>query len=290
MPTGSPTITSLLPSSICPDERTLPGDIDICVFAGNTITLSGNLVFTGSRAVVIVGVSSIVVDAGATIDVGSRANQTGAGANPALCGQPNTSAGAAGGAGGSFGALGGAGGLGGGPTPVPDGFHGGCPGHPGGGPTKPGDGGGAIHFLRNGTISVNGGILASGGGGTGGTAATTNGGGGGGSGGYVGFEAASIVLNNAVIVATGGGGGQGASQQAGESGHEGTLSVPLGEGGFQSGTGGQGGGGGVFVNGVTGVSASTGGGGGGGTGVIRYVRDADVVCPQCKPAPTFPGS
>ncbi|MDB4955864.1 MAG: hypothetical protein JWO36_3433 [Myxococcales bacterium] len=268
------------------------GNLDACVIAGSSIHVATDVVITahGARPLVFLASSSIVIDG--TIDIASHRNgsRVGPAANTVACATDGVSAtsgigGGGGGYGGSFAGAGGGGGSGavggdgGSPastsTPAP--LRGGCPGSNGasnGGAR--GDGGGAVHFIAQTSITITGTINASGGGGNG--SSNLGGGGGGGSGGMIGFDAPTITITmNAKVFANGGGGGEGGGNGTGKAGNESTGGTANGGSGG-AGNGGDGGNGaqGAQLTGGTGHDhkngqAGGGGGGGGGGGVIRTI-------------------
>ncbi len=266
-----------------------------CVIARDTLTMSGATTVTGSRPLVLVGVTSISVTS--TIDVASKqGGATGPAAPSSLC-KPfsqtpsGSSSGGGGGAGGSFMAAGGDGGTGDGgnrqggtaatvdmaaPTRLRAGCSGQRGGNGGGGLNSGavGLGGGAIYLVSGGTITLgnNAVINASGAGGTGGDRNT--GGSGAGSGGMIKLHAAAVmIMGNPKLVANGGGGASGGDNAAGgTAGNDPSPATP--------GTGGSGGSGGGGADGGNGFPAASrggangggnngGGGGGGGGGYIQ---------------------
>src|SRR5262249_22497541 len=94
-------------------DLTRPSASDYCVLSATDITLSGTLVATGTRPLVLVATGTITVSG--TIDVGSHLaviSTRGAGADPSACVITPAPASTGGGAGGSFGSKGGDGGNG----------------------------------------------------------------------------------------------------------------------------------------------------------------------------------
>ncbi|HUH02428.1 MAG TPA: hypothetical protein VML75_10555, partial [Kofleriaceae bacterium] len=187
---------------------------------------------TGTRPLMVVSTGNISILG--TLDASSfRASDAfsiGAGANPSACpasppdpGQSCGAHGGSGGGGGGFGAGGGAGGEGGdghscGTDGVPGGagglalaanpgsLRGGCAGADGAQNNSgtsnrgiAGPGGGALHLVAFGSLSVSGVIHAGGAGGQPGLGDRA-GGGGGGTGGMIGLEATNILLNAAAVV------------------------------------------------------------------------------------------
>jgi len=287
----------------CPLVMTLDGR-EACVIAADTISITNDALFTGSRPVVIVGVTSISVKSTGVLDVASSTNlalRRGAGSDPVDCVAPAPVVTAGdGGGGGAFAPGGGgdggasSGSAGGRPGGVADpvGFRGGCSGADGKTGNPGGIGGGAIYVITD-RLILDGLILATATGGAGGP--PDGGGAGGGSGGYVGIDAATIELGTtARIVATGGGGGGGGCAAPGQSGSDsdGNLHIVAtgGAGDDVAGAGGVGG----AVRGVAaqaGGSSATcgGGGGGGGVGAIQVFRSqacpANVCTPQAETLP-----
>jgi hypothetical protein len=254
------------------------GNLDACVIAGSTIHIGGVVTAHGSRPLVFVSNSTIVVDG--KIDVAShRGGQLGPSANTTPCpsGISATTGddGGGGGYGGSFGGAGGNGGIGagggnGGRAPnaaTPSALRGGCPGSNGadsGGAR--GDGGGAVHLIAKTSITINGTINASGAGGGGGS--SVGGGGGGGAGGMIGLDAPAISISGAAVVfANGGGGGEGGGGGTGRPGGEsdGTRARG-GKGGAQEGGDGGDGTAGAMLDGRNGSDYTRPQGGGGGNG------------------------
>ena len=146
-----------------------------------------------------------------------------------------------------------------------------------------GAGGGAIQLsakleLR---IAASGGINASGGGGGGGCKESASAGGGGGSGGTVWLEAPTMTLDGKVAANGGGGGsgGDGSSQSPldASDGQDGRLDVAVAAGGGPSGNSGGGGGAGgaTTTPPAQGAEATNAGGGGGAVGAIR-IRTREV--------------
>jgi len=293
---------------------------ELCVIAAAQINITGSLVATGSRALVLIGAEGMSVSG--TIDVSSTQDgRQGAGSNPSTCmtsahaagsGRAD-SGGGGGGAGGSFGTVGGVGGFGdlnsnGGPgqgdaglpgsAETPSSLRGGCPGGAGGAGGGGGDsggqggrGGGAVYLIAATAIRIDGDVFASGAGGTisAGTPGYQDGGGGGGSGGMIGLDAPSIMIAGRVV-ANGGGGSGGGGNSGGGPGGDGTKAMwnvaALGgtAGPTVAGPGGRGTAIGM-VSGITPAAADAGGGGGGGGLGVVWV-DGALSGSQVSPAPS----
>ena len=202
----------------------------------------------GSRMLVLAAWNEI--DIHGAIDVSSRLDRDGAGANSG-CGQVGSrngqpsdpvDKGPGGGAGGSLYALGGAGAVGASDGGDPDGgapaslfvsalpeIHPGCLGGSGGTGTltddagESGSGGGAVYLAARKTISVDGVINAGGAGGR--TGKNWGGGGGGGSGGTIGLSATSIYVSGAIVAHGGGGAGAASHDMPGADGQDAFNSV-----------------------------------------------------------------
>ena len=205
------------------------GGPELCVIAGDQITVNNVVVVTGARPLVLFAIDSITISG--TLDLSSKRSPARVGAagnaGTTLCGTP-TAAGAnatggGGGAGGTFGGRGGNGGTGNGGTgtrgvSAPIGtltlVHGGCPGSKGGntGGGLAGAGGGAVYMIAGNQILVEGNVFAAGAGGSA-TTAVYSGGGGGGSGGLIGFQAPMVSVTG-IVSANGGGASAGASGAA----------------------------------------------------------------------------
>jgi hypothetical protein len=205
-------------------------DSGCAVLSVGKLTVSMDIVVTGSRPLVIVAAKEIVLSAriiGAAVSItpGPGGSAVAAGMGVGGTGNAGTDQHPAGGGGAGFGTAGAAGGAnpdgtvsGGGAgvafNPTMDTFNGGS----GGGstvagnqsftPAKGGAGGGAVQLTSAISISVGagGGINVGGGGGQGGPAAVWAAGGGGGSGGEIFLEAPAITVDG-ILAANGGGGG-----------------------------------------------------------------------------------
>jgi hypothetical protein len=295
-PTGTVNLSGALDtgsSGMC-DTSTVAG---ACTIAGDTITISAAFNPTGTKPLVLVGVTSITVSA--LLDISSHSGkapgfntaQTGAGAIPTndttSCDPGTQPGGHGGGAGGSFGQAGGNGGDPNhgvaGQTKTATTLRGGCYGQNGvsGTPGAGGLGGGVLAMISNGSITIGANIDASGAGGTNGSN-NASGGGGGGTGGMIVFDAPTVT-NSQSVFANGGAGG-GGSSTGGTSGSPGgeANSVNVATGGNGGGgSGGKGGNGGAQMTangaGQVGVNGSaSGGGGGGGVGVIKLFTAATI--------------
>ncbi len=267
----------------------------VCVIAGGTITINGQVNAIGSRPLVLVAATRI--DVMARLDAASHRNlaapfqtvQIGAGSDPTGECTAGTGPTNGGGAGGSLVATGGTGGgatgtTGGGmpgATRAVTTLRGGCRGQDGAGGNSGtgGHGGGALYLIAETSIVVNAPINASGEGARGG-ANTRGGGGGGGSGGMIGLDSPEI-MNMSFVFANGASGGEGSGDSnPGDPGPEpnSAAASPPAAGG--SGGGGDSGGGGAGMGGMAnggngnngGATGGGGGGGGGGAGIIRVFR------------------
>jgi hypothetical protein len=288
-PTGTQTINAAINTDGAMCATTVIGTAPGCVIAADSITISGTVTVTGSKALVLVAATTLTVTG--SLDASSRrggGGQLGASADPAGC-DPGTAPGAhGGGAGGSFGGTGGAGGNDGGgmhggvagaAQATLTALRGGCPGQTGavgGTAGAPGHGGGAVYLIAGTSIVIaSGTINASGEPGTGGSTMGA-GGGGAGAGGLVAFDAPSVT-NNASVFANGGGGGEGAgTNSTGNTPADPTAgAAPGGAGATTSGGDGGPGAFGATANGTAGLPATTmggGGGGGGGAGLIKLYQ------------------
>jgi hypothetical protein len=236
----------------CTRIVTQTGGPSLCVIAGTSVTVSGSLVATGPRPLVLIGIETVNVPG--ILDVSSTAaGRRGAGAGSGGCAMMSINGrddagGGGGGAGGSLGTPGGKGGTGdtndnglpngqaiGGtaglaqPTPVV--LRGGCNGGQGGDSDAMhrggagGLGGGAVYLIAGGALTVPGDVFASGaGGGANPTAGgIETGGGGGGAGGMIVLEAAAIDVSGRLVANGGGGGGGGSIINGGMPGGDGTT-------------------------------------------------------------------
>ncbi len=264
--------------------RVVNAQVAVLAFDDLTIAATGNVQFTGTRALILVARNTITIAGeinadgglGMTTTVAGPGGGIGAGDTPATgCGLgPNgdfntANSDAGGGAGGSFGEKGGNGGgssLGAAAAnacaqTLKLQLQGGSGGGRGGDPLlygSGGGGGGALQFTAGREISVTGLLHASGAGGQ--SSQLQGGGGGAGAGGGFLFEAPTVnIVAGATVVANGGGGGDGNNILAnGESGRP-DLSIAKGAG--------NGGDGGVIdtvaKNGGGNQNSGSGGGGGG---------------------------
>jgi hypothetical protein len=266
-------------SQMC--EPLTSSTVDACVIAGMTVDVDDRLTAVGSRPLVLLSLTHLVIGPTGYVDASSShlGMPIGSGANPALCPPLGLSTGGAGGAGGSFtgrGGTGGAGTLGMGGVPAPPSsatmLRGGCSGGVGSGQigASAGAGGGAVDLIAGEALMIGGIVDASGAGGSGGAGAA-GGGGGAGSGGMIGLVAKQVQITaSAQLFANGGGGGgAGTDSMAGGSGADPTMATVPAPGGISvSGSGGDGSAG-QAVDGADGSPGSpAGGGGGGGAGVI----------------------
>lgn len=291
--TTLPTMDVILVGTIDTDTSNLcsvqkqNGGPDVCVVAGMTVTVQGNLRATGTRPLVLAAVTDLTVmamldltggtpgaagantgDCLGTAAGGDDAQSPGGGGGGAL-GAPSASGGA-----GFAGATGGAGtGL----ITTPTFVRGGCDGKKGGAKGgiaggAGGGGGGALYLIAGNSIDVQGAgtIAAPGGGGAGGVGGG-GGGGGGASGGLVGLDSPGVFVEGTIYANGGGGGGGAGINTNGGMGQTGTLGNAAG--GSPSGGGGMGGNGGVGTNAPgtgspPGSNDCGGGGGGGSIGIV----------------------
>lgn len=271
----------------------------ICAIAGTTITVDASTIVSGSRPLMLIASTTIMV--ANRLDVSSAISRAplGPGANSSLCapavnGSSTTAmAGAGGAAGGSFATPGGGGGAGhatGAGAAVPANpaqtatvLRGGCPGGTGGNSGLGGmggiggAGGGAVYLYAKQAISIAAEVRATGAGGRRGIP-FSGGAGGGGSGGMVVLEAPAISVGGSVNV-NGGGGGEGSRSGMGSDGRDDRAWDEPPTGGSGASNDGGDGGDGAFrttaaENGANAGSGSgggaAGGGGGGGAGSLRY--------------------
>jgi hypothetical protein len=304
MPTG----TLLLTTPISTDGNMCAGVTlgppNSCVIAADRIQIDAGVtvVATGSRSLVLVGTSTILIDG--HLDASSHHNPDaiGAGADPAQCTSGTAASNHGGGAGGSFAGQGGGGGAGPGGTGgavapagvTPTSVRGGCSGTigSGGSPGAGGHGGGAVYLISGGDVMVNGVIDASGEGGDNGSQSGPTGGCGGGAGGMIGLDAPQVQINSSaqVFANGGGGGGGGATGGGGGNGGSSTSATVAGAGGPAGPGGGVGGAGslGSQLQGGAGNSASngngSGGAGGGGAGAILIYGTSTVKGAVSPPA------
>ncbi len=281
------------------------GQPDACMLVARDLSITGNLLVTGSRPLVLVGE---FITIGAVLDIASHRGVAAApGGNASECdaysGSPvNSNTGAGGGAGGSFMTKGGDGGRGadvsstGGLAAViesstPTTLRGGCSGQTGGTGTQAagtaGAGGGAVYIAASRlSIPPAGAINASGAGALGG--GTFSGGSGGGSGGMIVIHAYQVVLGGGRLVANGGGGASGGTiSVVGSPGNDPSSVVPStpANGGVGGGASGGRGFAGVMQaeNALGAQTMNAGGGGGGGAGFIR----ANMMLPGITASPAI---
>lgn len=273
-------------SNLCSVQKQSGGP-DVCVVAGKTVTVQGNLRATGTRPLVLAAVTDLTVSA--MIDLtggtpGAAGASTGDCLGTAAGGDDGQSPGGGGGgalgapsASGGMGYAGATGGAGTGLIATPTFVRGGCNGAKGGAKGSVaggagGGGGGALYLIAGNSIDVQGGgtIAAPGGGGAGGLSGGA-GGGGGASGGLVGLDAPGVFVDGTIYANGGGGGGGAGIGGAGSMGQTGTLGNAAG--GPPAGGGGNGGNGGVgtAAAGTGSMPASNDCGGGGGGGSIGIV-------------------
>jgi hypothetical protein len=305
----------------CTKVFTQPSGRELCVVAAQTIDVAVDLRAIGNRPLVLIGATTLHVDAGVTIDVATRdGSNTGAGGNDTACGVPGTpdndAGGGGGAAGGSFIGKGGDGGEGDSnmstsvdgvaspstatPAVTTTIVRGGCRGGIGGGSSPGamgktgGSGGGAVYLIAGSTLMIDGTIDA---GGAGGQATDDEQGGpGGGSGGMIGLDAPAIMIAGGVF-ANGGGGAEGgatnstgAGGMAGDNGqHSETAAAAGGDHTYNGSTpsqGGRGGDGSVGGQhgGSTGATDLGGGGGGGGGAGFIYTQGTVTSTGQISPS------
>lgn len=275
---------------------------ELCLRTAQSITVSGYVRFKGSRPLVLLATTTIMVTMSGTLDVSSTRADVGAGGNTGPCANvgpgaadtsPSANAGAGGGGGAGFGTPGGPGGTSdaqggsaGGTTALTQ-IRGGCQGGRGGASNSGaggdgGNGGGGVYLIAGSSITIAGTVKANGSGGNGGP--NKAGGGGGGSGGLIAFDTPALAITGTVFANGGGGGEGGAGGQTGESGSDPTSYNTRASGGNNLTNGGDGGGGSAFANtGAAGNGASNGaGGGGGGAGRIK-VFQASVPTGKLSP-------
>lgn len=304
-PTTAITLPATINTGECATVMTVAG-VQACVLAGSRIEMNTNVRVTGTRPLVLLSATTIVVD---FVLAASSRNETiptfvGPGSPGAACGAGGApganGAGSGGGPGGSFVGQGGSGGTGaagntaGGTAAGPEtnlAFHAGCPGRDGGNsPGSGGAGGGAIYLAANGSIDIQlaGQITAGGAGGIAG--GPRDGGGGAGSGGFIGLDA-PLVTGSGVLMAPGGGGGEGGGDTiSGASGEDGRFETSFARGGAGADNGGDGGRGNSPSSGAGngGPGNRGGGGGGGGAGRIYIHQPAgtDSYVGEANPSPT----
>lgn len=289
---------------------------DVMVIQATEIEVQDDLDVVGTRPLILVATSRIVLD-NATIDISASKARPGPGGFASDLGPgaghlgSRAEAADGGGGGGSYGTAGGPGGiggqagaLGGAPGTVYGGsmvLQGGSGGAKGvaldSGCDSPGGGGGGAIQLTAPRIagSSNATVNAGGGGGSRGVTCDTDGpaGGGGGAGGMI-FLDAPMLTGMIRLVAQGGGGGEGASadgsNDGGDGGDAGEFTGVAGRSNSPGGEGGQGAGSNPAEPGKAPIDADTngnGGGGGGGTGRIFYRHS--LSNPYSATPPALPG-
>ena len=275
---------------------------DACVIAADQITISTTTKVTGTRPLILIGVTSITIPASGILDAASHPGSPGPAANVG-CVPVAGAAGAGGGVGGSFQGHGGAGGDSA-VTPagvvVPATLTGGCPGGAGGGTGTfgvGGAGGGAVALISE-SIAIAGTINASGMHGLAGDTGN-QGGGGGGAGGMIVLDTVDLI-GMGVVMANGGPGAGGSSVGSGQHGDPGLdpgptgWSTPASGGTGNNGAAGGDGSAGNPPPGGTGAldgtagspSTSTnggGGGGGGGAGLVKLYRVTSFLSGNVSP-------
>jgi hypothetical protein len=288
--------------------RPQPSGGTVCTIVGSNVTVTGTVIVTGSRPLVIIATTMITIANAAVLDVSSTTvapirNGPAAGLTPCATGTDGTAVSSNGGAGASFSFNGGAGGRGKdltvtlpGPVVGVTSVRGGCAGGTGAGNQAGlvggvgGAGGGAVYLIAAASIVVTGNIYASGAGGAGGL--QRRGGGGGGSGGLIGLEAPTITVTGTVTANGGGGGGGGGATTASLLGDDGTTysyNVSA-QGGARVQSNGAIGGNGASVSSPNGNAggnnANYGAGGGGGSVGLVWVKGA-ITGNKISPSPTL---
>ncbi|HEY1548237.1 MAG TPA: hypothetical protein VGG28_10470 [Kofleriaceae bacterium] len=260
-----------------------------CVIAGSEVTVTGTVVATGAKPLVLVAVDKVDVQGALSVaSTRGAAEVIGASADYAQCdpGTLPTAGKGGGGAGGSFGGNGGDGGTGTnnagagthGAMQTAMAMRGGCPGQDGdGNGGAPGHGGGAIALVAGATVSVEGSVNASGEGGAGGQH-PSGGGGGAGAGGLIVLDAPTVTATGSIFT-NGGGGGEasGVTGNDGDNGNDPTVAGAAATTGGSS--GGQGGAGGVGTTAAApggSVANHAGGGGGASVGVIKLYQATSI--------------
>ncbi len=275
----------------------------LCVKTVDSVTITADIRFSGSRPMVLLGASSVTIAAQAQLDLSE-----GAGANTGTCSGPGdgrdnvgngANEGASGAGGGGFGSSGGAGGAGVGRTggnagqTVPaDYVRGGCRGGNGGrssagaGGTG-GNGGGSVYLISGGMIMIAGEINASGGGGNGGR--NKAGGGGGGSGGMIVLDAPTVTVSGTLFANGGGGGEGGGGGNPGADGEDPGDWDEIPDGGEGNGNGGNGGDGAYEDTAAKPGNdvGNGGGGGGGGHGRILVLARSNTLSSKISPSPVI---
>jgi hypothetical protein len=272
------------------------GNRGVAVFRVKSLSLTGDWVVRGGRALAIVSLGDVVLqgrfdlrgdcagqNAGPGGFRGGAADADGSGFSGGKGGVFQTgNSESSGGAGGGYGAAGGDGGRAPGQTRPIGGISSGDPkimlllggggGGGGGSGGIGGGGGGALHIVANGKVTIRSqaGLTPSGvnAGGCGGAKDSQNSGGGGGAGGAILIEATEVEIDGATLAVNGGGGGSSGTggSTAGAPGELGTTRAKGGSG--ANANGGDGGAAGNLT-GAQGADAADSGGGGGAVGRIR---------------------
>jgi hypothetical protein len=266
----------------CSEVRAQPNAPDLCVMRYGTVTISGTLSVTGSRALALLATGDMLIDG--TVDVAGQGNTNGPGASAIV--------------GGAYGTPGGSGAPAfGDPSIIP--LSGGSKG-PGGNavwpyPGRGGGAGGGLELVACATLHLSGLVSAGGAGGFGddGTSLFSPAGGGG-SGGGVLIEAPVVVLTGSVFANGGGGGGGGFSSSIetfndlggnGEGGHLSSGPALGGHGGASEclGSSGPGGRGGASTPPESGVPATADCGTGWcGSGPVPLPPPCPLSCGTCQ--------
>jgi len=304
VPTNTITLSSFDTVSTCPGTRhKLDGQM-ICLIVADTVKVTASIAITGADPVMIVGFTTVTIDASINLS-GDLTRPAGSAPPHPQCVPPtNPISDNAGAAGGSFASLGGNGGRGieiGGIASAATNlltFRGGCDGGNGFGALSGGGlGGGAIYLASATKIRISALINAGGGGGVGGPRA--KGGAGGGSGGYIAIDAPTLEIDGGLVVlATGGGGGGGGSvNSVGFPGTTPSAASSVGLGGLGGlgavsdleGAGGNGNGAAAAGDNGNPPSANDqgAGGGGGGRGTIQLFKGGACARSQCQPTPVI---
>ena len=311
--TTTGTLTDLVTMAKIPQPSTVVDGVRYLSVQDVTLSAAAVLRVTGDKPLVIAAWGSMSIVG--TIDAGSHANVSGAGADPTdLCGPAASGNGSdvtssslgGGGGGGGFQGAGGAGGISGTAGKAvtePPTIRGGCPGGRSGkaGTTAVspataatsapgGHGGGGLVLSARLALTIDGVINVGGEGGDGSPMGAGCGGGGGGSGGMLVLEGSPVELHGTAQAAGGGGGGVALRSGAGGKGKDATVTGAAGAaGGTNCTTTGGAGSTPTSLAGSGGGSGLCGGaGGGGGSGWILVVTDNfDQVGAMVSPAPSI---